>query len=92
MIAAVVRRWERDPPTPLSRPFSDELVRRFGCERAQAIRAYEDHNDAVRTAIDPGRLLVFDVREGWKPLCEFLRVDVPPEPFPCVNTYERLPV
>jgi len=32
------------------------------------------------------RLLVFEAREGWQPLCEFLGVDVPEgEPFPHVN-------
>ncbi|MEQ4725784.1 sulfotransferase [Nonomuraea sp. B19D2] len=44
------------------------------------------------------RLLVFDVREGWEPLCRFLGVDVPAgEPFPHLNdakairqTMERL--
>jgi hypothetical protein len=29
--------------------------------------------------------LVFDVREGWAPLCEFLGVEAPDEPFPRLN-------
>ena len=34
----------------------------------------------------PGRLLVFHVREGWGPLCEFLGVPVPDDkPFPHLN-------
>jgi len=28
---------------------------------------------------------VFDVREGWEPLCEFLDVPVPDTPFPNIN-------
>ena len=34
---------------------------------------------SVKTA---EKLLWFDVREGWEPLCEFLGVDVPDVPFP----------
>jgi hypothetical protein len=30
-------------------------------------------------------LLLFDVREGWAPLCAFLGRPVPDEPFPQVN-------
>jgi hypothetical protein len=39
----------------------------------------------VRDTIEPKRLLVFDVREGWEPLCRFLEVRVPSEPFPRLN-------
>jgi hypothetical protein len=40
----------------------------------------------VRETIAPERLLVFDVKEGWEPLCAFLGVPVPEdEPFPHVN-------
>ena len=31
------------------------------------------------------RLLVFDVRAGWAPLCQFLGVPVPARPFPNIN-------
>ncbi len=43
------------------------------------------HHQEVERAIAPERLLVWDVREGWEPLCEFLEVPVPAEPFPHVN-------
>ena len=33
----------------------------------------------------PGRLLEFDVAEGWGPLCAFFGVEVPGEPFPNLN-------
>jgi hypothetical protein len=35
--------------------------------------------------IPPERLLVFDVKQGWGPLCAFLGVAVPEGPFPRVN-------
>ena len=54
-------------------------------DKAHAIEVFQKHNQAVRDAIDPARLLVFDVREGWGPLCRFLEVPVPDEPFPRLN-------
>ena len=55
-------------------------------DRVAAIRIFEEHNREVIAAIPPQRLLVFDVKEGWQPLCAFLGVPVPAgEPFPHVN-------
>lgn len=48
-------------------------------------RAFSAHNDAVKAAIPAKQLLVYQVKEGWKPLCEFLGVPVPSEPFPRTN-------
>jgi len=54
-------------------------------DKAHAIEVFKRHNQEVRDTIDPKRLLVFDVREGWEPLCRFLEVQVPSEPFPRLN-------
>jgi hypothetical protein len=54
-------------------------------DKAHAIEVFNRHNQEVRAAIDPARLLVFDVREGWAPLCRFLEVPIPDEPFPRLN-------
>ena len=54
-------------------------------DKAHAIEVFMRHNQEVRDAIEPARLLVFDVREGWAPLCRFLGVPVPDEPFPRLN-------
>lgn len=54
-------------------------------DEAYAIEVFERHNQEVRRAVDPARLLVFDVREGWAPLSRFLEVPVPDEPFPRLN-------
>jgi hypothetical protein len=58
---------------------------RFG-DREQAIEIYHQHNQEVAAAIPPDQLLVFDVAEGWGPLCRFLDMPVPAEPFPRSNT------
>lgn len=51
----------------------------------RALEVFAEHNDAVRREIPADRLLEFEVREGWRPLCGFLGVPVPDEPFPNVN-------
>ena len=48
-------------------------------------RAFEAHNEAVRALIPADQLLVFEVRQGWGPLCEFLGVPVLSTPFPRTN-------
>ncbi|MFC3521750.1 sulfotransferase family protein [Streptomonospora nanhaiensis] len=57
-------------------------------EREHALNIFRRHNDTVRTEIPADRLLVFEVRQGWEPLCSFLGVEVPDEPFPHLNDSE----
>ena len=40
------------------------------------------HNKDVQSNVPSEKLLVFNVKMGWKPLCEFLDVPIPDEPFP----------
>jgi hypothetical protein len=47
--------------------------------------AFVAHNDAVKAAIPEDRLLTYQVKEGWGPLCGFLDVPEPSEPFPRTN-------
>ncbi|ONH26098.1 sulfotransferase family protein [Pseudofrankia asymbiotica] len=54
-------------------------------DKDHALRVYEDHIAEVKREIPADRLLVFDVAEGWEPLCAFLGVPVPAEPFPRLN-------
>lgn len=56
-------------------------------EHAQAF--YERHNEQVRREAPAGRLLEWQARDGWEPLCAALGVAVPDEPFPRVNTREE---
>ena len=53
-----------------------------------AIASFERHNESVRKYIKPERLLVFEAKQGWAPLCKFLGVPVPDKPYPRVNTTE----
>jgi hypothetical protein len=54
----------------------------------ELIDAMHAHNKAVEDAVPSDRLLVWQVSEGWGPLCDFLEVDVPSEPLPHVNDRE----
>ena len=58
-------------------------------DRSEAIAAYERHNDAVRAAVPPARLLEWRPGDGWGPLCRVLEAPVPDEAFPHVNTTEE---
>jgi hypothetical protein len=54
-------------------------------DRDWAVRAFLRHNAAVDEEIPPERLLIYEVSEGWAPLCDFLGVDQPDEEFPRLN-------
>ena len=54
-------------------------------DRDRSLRIFNDHIEAVRGRLPVGRLLVFEVAQGWEPLCEFLEVPVPDTPFPHLN-------
>jgi Sulfotransferase domain len=53
-----------------------------------AIAGFIAHNEEVVRLIAPERLLVFEVKSGWEPLCGFLGVPVPQAPFPRANSAE----
>ena len=48
-------------------------------------RVFRQHNQQVQNHIPAERLLVYQVSEGWGPLCEFLGCEVPNTPFPRSN-------
>jgi Sulfotransferase domain len=55
-------------------------------DRAHATRVFREHIAEVQATIGAERLLIFDLREGWDPLCAFLGVPVPDFPFPKTNS------
>jgi hypothetical protein len=57
-------------------------------DRATVLRSFVEHTAAVRAYVPADRLLVFEVSQGWEPLCAFLGVPVPAGPFPRVNDTE----
>ena len=58
-------------------------------EEAHMVGVFKRHNEEVKHTIAPERLLVFEAAQGWEPLCRFLGVPVPAEPFPRTNSTEE---
>lgn len=58
-------------------------------DRAHVIAKFNEHNQAVIDEVPPERLLVFEAKDGWEPLCNFLEVPVPEDPYPRMNTTEE---
>lgn len=55
-------------------------------DKQYAIEVFNRHNAEVKRVVPPERLLVYEVKAGWAPLCRFLDVPVPVDrPFPHVN-------
>lgn len=80
--------------TPFARKFGDmsrKLVWGRALEgvmgdRSKAVERYRAYIEEVKAEVLPERLLVFQVTEGWAPLCRFLGVPEPSEPFPNLNS------
>lgn len=55
-------------------------------DKEHALAVFDRHNEEVRRTVPPDRLLVYEVSQGWGPLCAFLGVPVPKDkPFPRLN-------
>ena len=54
-------------------------------DRRYAIEVFDRWNEEVERRVPAGKLLVYQVSEGWEPLCEFLGVEKPDKPFPHLN-------
>jgi len=55
-------------------------------DRAYATKIYRAHTSRVIDTIPRERLLIFQVSDGWAPLCEFLDRDIPSLDFPNTNS------
>ncbi|MCW2877927.1 MAG: hypothetical protein JWQ95_2027 [Sphaerisporangium sp.] len=60
-------------------------------DREHVIACYERHNAEVRQVVPAERLLDYQVSQGWQPLCDFLGMPVPAEPFPHLNDRAAFP-
>jgi hypothetical protein len=61
-------------------------------DRERATEGFEEHVRGVEERVPPERLLVYEVKQGWGPLCAFLGVDAPQgEPWPHLNEGEEFP-
>jgi hypothetical protein len=76
---------------PVVRRFHDEVIwqnnfRGHFADKQATIRIYKEYIEEVKRTVPADRLLVYDVKQGWSPLCQFLGVPVPENrPFPNKN-------
>lgn len=54
-------------------------------DREFMMNLYNQWVEEVKKTVPPEKLLVFEAREGWEPLCRFLDVPVPTVPYPRGN-------
>jgi hypothetical protein len=70
---------------PFFQSFLGGLVEQMH-DRDFLIDYFRRHTEEVEAAIPPERLLIYEAKQGWAPLCAFLGVPVPEEPYPSENT------
>jgi hypothetical protein len=68
----------------LSRTFDDRTD-----DKAHTLDVYSSHVREVKAALPHDRLLVMNVEQGWRPLCDFLGCPVPEVDFPHLNDGAR---
>jgi len=89
--------FARMPPGPGATDPFPRMLGKVICElfdyrmhdREHCISVFKAHNARVREVIPAERLLVYEVAQGWGPLCSFLGVDPPAEAMPKVNSREE---
>jgi hypothetical protein len=77
-----------DPFRRMARKVIGDLFPRGLNDKDSVIEVYRRHNATVRQVIPPERLLVYELSQGWGPLCAFLGVDPPATDMPRVNSTE----
>lgn len=73
--------------------FNGKLIdREFGTDyknKIEVIKRFTAHNEDVLKTVPREKLLVFDPKQGWGPLCNFLGVPVPSTAFPKSNSKDE---
>jgi len=67
-----------------------ELSRRFKSGKDIMKQKYRAHIEYVKSVVPKDRLLIWNVKEGWEPLCKFLEHEIPDCPVPRENMKAEL--
>jgi hypothetical protein len=81
-----------DTDAPFDQMFRKVIAKLFDNrmrDHDHVIDVFMRHNAAVRRRISPDRLLVYQIEQGWEPLCRFLGAGVPATPMLKTNTTEE---
>ncbi|MGF1489650.1 MAG: sulfotransferase family protein [Prochloraceae cyanobacterium] len=54
-------------------------------DKEYAIERFNQHIQEVKQNVPSENLLVYEVKQGWQPLCDFIGVSIPNKDFPHVN-------
>jgi predicted naringenin-chalcone synthase len=54
-------------------------------DREYALQVFHRHRQEVIATVPAHQLLIYDIHDGWAPLCSFLGVPIPETPFPHLN-------
>lgn len=87
LVAMFVPRIRRAAIMVSKLAWEDMFGGRFEDEE-HAIEVFERWNEDAKERVPTEGLPVYEVKEGWDPLCEFLGVDVPNKSFPHLNGAE----
>ena len=92
---ATIFNWDA-PSANLPEPFLRMVEKVVGAlfdqrihDHDHVVEVFKRHNARVREVIPADRLLVYEIADGWEPLCAFLGVPVPDGPMPKVNSTEE---
>lgn len=84
-------------PLPTMRFFVDyinglrvQYIHLYGESEPLSEDVYHKHVAWLERTVPADRLVFFDVRDGWEPLCKALGKDVPDVPFPKINDSEAI--
>jgi hypothetical protein len=66
-----------------------DIMVKSGADRDEMAAGMERWNQEVIDTVPSDRLLVWNPKDGWEPLCELLDLPVPSEPLPNVNDTEN---
>jgi hypothetical protein len=73
------RRWSTMNDANITHYFNGDFSKK------NVMDVFEKWNASVIENCPKEKLLVFNVKEGWKPLCTFLDLPIPDIPFPHIN-------
>ena len=59
--------------------FIADTIKAVNEKEARLKKMYKEHNENVIAKVPSDRLLVWNVKDGWEPLCDFLGKDLPTE-------------
>lgn len=91
-----VKQRPREQMTPIRQAWLDMIMEIYdtqypdGFTDPEAAKAsFRAHNARVEAGVPAERLLVWNVSQGWEPICAALGLPVPEEPFPKSNSTEE---